>query len=247
MLRWTRKSLPAAGVLPLSPCQHDWRALRRARWLGPRLHDGRPIHRQRQRPHPGGRVPASPPTLHGSWSAAGGPLHRHGGHDEATLAKSGGRARHHSALVLLRSATDRQAALGPTQHFQGLCSSGDPKPAASTGACNTTRTHSRAIWTSSSGRSLCSASRGHAGGELIEARRWWCNPMRMTRDKAELKAIILLFCALQMFSVRRAMLRWSIKTTLWRKDSLFWFYTFFEVFLTVPMETKLQKEDLGFV
>lgn len=117
MLRWTGKSLPAASLLSLSSRQHDWRALWRARRFRSRLRGRRPVHRQRKRQCLRRGVPASAPPLHGSGPPAGSPIHRHSWHNEAAPTKSRGRACRSPALVFLRSATDRQTALGPTQHL----------------------------------------------------------------------------------------------------------------------------------
>lgn len=204
MLRWTRESLPAAGLLPLSPRQHDWRALRWARRLRSRLRVGGPIHRQLRRPRPRRRVSASASALHGPRPPTGGPLHGHGGHDEASFAKPGGRACHNPTLVLLRSAADRQAALGSTQHFQGLCSSGYPQPASTTRACNSTRTYSRGLWASCHGRSVCCLPGADASGELnLNIPQAWQFRRRRRRRRPETE-LILLFCALWLFLLRRA-------------------------------------------
>lgn len=116
-------------------------------------------------------MPAPAAALHGSRPPAGGPFHGHGGHDEAPLTKSRGRACHNPALVFLRSATDRQAALGPTQHLQGLCSAGHPQPAAAARAGIDPRTHTGGLRASRRGRSGCTATRAHAGGELAPGGR----------------------------------------------------------------------------
>lgn len=256
MLRRTREPLPAASLLPLSSRQHDRRALRRARRLGPRLRDGGPLHGQCRRPRSRGRVSAPAPALHGPRPPAGGPLHGHGGHDEASFAESGGRACINPALVFLRSATDWQAALGSAQHFQGLRRSGYPQPAPTTRACNSTRTYSGGLRASGSGRRVCSPQGADASGELNlnrpQARQ--CK-RRRTWHKTELKLILLLLCALRLFLQRRATSEQRsasagiLKNSFMEKRlSLFWFYTlkfwpFFEVYLTVPMETRLQKAN----
>lgn len=162
MLRWTGKSLPAAGLLPLASRQHDRRALWRSGRLRSRLRGCRPVHLQRQR-YRGWRVPASAPPLHRPRPPPGGPIHGHGGRDEASPPEPRGRARLHPALVLLRKAADRQTALGPAQHLQGLCRAGHPQPAASTWSRVHTGTHARSPWTCGSGDGAAGA---HAGGEL---------------------------------------------------------------------------------
>ena len=165
MLRWTGESIPVAGLLPLSPRQHDRGALWWARRFGSRLGGRRPVHGQRRWPRLGRGVPASAAAIDGSRPPAGGALHGHSGHDEAASTEPRGCASRNPALVFLRSATDGQTALGPTQHLQGLRGAGHPQPAAARArAGHSNRTCARSLWVGGRG---CTASRAHTGGELI--------------------------------------------------------------------------------
>lgn len=241
MLRWTGESIPAASLLPLSSRQHDWRALWRAWRFRSRLRGRRPVHGQCQRPWLRRGVPASAPALHGSRPPAAGPLHGHSRHDEAPSSKPRGRACRNPALVFLRSATDRQAALGPTQHLQGLRGAGHPQPAATARAGINTRTHTRGLWASGSGRSGSTAARAHAGGELtpsnLAAWRWayqWTGSIKEGGQEGRKKNESWLFSSLlfsSLFLLRRALFGQRLavcrskRTLELRKDSSFWFYT----------------------
>lgn len=166
MLRWTGESIPAAGLLSLTSRQHDRRALWGARRVRPGLRGGRPVHRQRQRQRLGRGVPAAAPPFHRPRPPAGSALHGHCGHDEASPAKSRGRAAFDAALVFLRTAADRQAALGSAQHLQGLCRAGHPQPAAATRAQIDTGTQSRGLRARVRGSNGLTATGAHASGKL---------------------------------------------------------------------------------
>lgn len=179
MLRWAGESIPAACLLSLAPRQHDRGALRGAGRLGPGLGGRRPVHGQRQRRRLGWGVPAAAPPLHWPRPPAGRALHGHCGHDEASSAEPGGRALLHAALVFLRSAADRQAALGSAQHLQGLCGAGHPQPAAAARARVHARTQSGGLQASVGGGSSLAATGAHASGgltlpKLATCRRQYC-------------------------------------------------------------------------
>lgn len=274
MLWWTGEQIPATRLLPFPSRQHDWGTLRRARRFRSRLGGGGSVHGQRWRPRLRRGVSASPTTLHRTWPQAGGPLYRHSGHDEATSTKSGGRTGHNPALVFLRSAPNRQAALGPAQHLQRLRSAGHPQPAAS--ARFHSRTYTRGLRSRWRWRSGCTITRTHTCGELTgpnlePGRGLSCEPADSKKEDnkgGKRENCELCFCLFSSFSlVLSSQLFFASNAeevfvgrasgclsagakglSKLRKGTYFLvlhveILTFFEVFLTVPMETKQQEKE----
>lgn len=255
MLWWTGESIPAAGLLSLTSRQHDRRALWGAWRVRPGLRGGRPVHRQRQWQRLGRGVPAAAPPLHRPRPPAGGALHGHCGHDEASPAKSRGRAAFDAALVFLRTAADRQAALGSAQHLQGLCRAGHPQPATATRAQINTGTQSRGLQARVRRSNGLTATGAHASGKLTLPQPVGGSIIRKGGKK---KKIDFLFLCTLLFSLhfcweglcmRRSWRSAGAKWTEWRK-LLFYGFTywnfdpFWSLFKLFQRKANQKKENL---